>query len=367
MPSHSLQNSLSFGLFCTTSLALVAHKVTVIWLNKPFAIHQLLLASPFLFAFDISTTLFLRRGLISSSKVVRAIANGIALFLTIASAVSVSYSFTARARIDWRRTAEVSSRHKVYNVPDIKVITHWQYYRRVMAQGNSSLFQVLAGYVLVGLIATFARLYFERHRRLDKWGPREKKRFYFSAYHLNVATAILVLGAMLFLSQNPWRIMRSTLLFDTLSIFNFRKAYVPSQSVPTAGVSGARYNPSKDPYYISNLDEPVDPFIASALEGTEFKNIVHIMLESMRSDSFPWDENGLLHQHLQEFMEPPQIPLTVENITPFIESIAPHTLRWDTMWSTIPYTLKAMLGRTSPYSKEIYLTVRSLWNGSRSK
>ena len=240
-----------------------------------------------------------------------------------------------------------------YNVADKKVITQWQYYRGVMSQGNSSLFQVLAGYVCIGLIGTFIRLYFQRHRRLDKWLPREKRRFYIAAYHLNMITAILVVGAILFLFKNPWRTMRSTLLFDTLSIFNFRKAYVPSQSVPAAGISSPRYSPSKDPYYVSNLDEPVDPFIASALEGTEFKNIVHIMLESMRSDSFPWDEKGLLHQHLQEFMEPPQIPLTVENITPFIESIASHTLRWDTMWSTIPYTLKAMLGRTFPFQRAV--------------
>jgi len=109
MPSHSLQNSVSFGLFCSTTFALVVHKVLVIWLNKPFAVHQLLLASPFLFAFDILTIILLRRGLISSSKVVRAIASGIASFLTIISAVSVSYYFVARARIDWRRTAEVCS------------------------------------------------------------------------------------------------------------------------------------------------------------------------------------------------------------------------------------------------------------------
>jgi len=113
MPSHSLPNSVSFGLFCTTTFALIAHKVLVIWLNKPFAVHHMLLASPFLFAFDIVTILLLRRGLISSSKAVRAIASGIASFLTITSAVSVSYYFVARARIDWRRTAEVCSPYEL--------------------------------------------------------------------------------------------------------------------------------------------------------------------------------------------------------------------------------------------------------------
>ena len=215
-----------------------------------------------------------------------------------------------------------------------------------MAQGNSSLFQVLTVYILFGLLSAFARLHFRRPGRSDLWNPRRKKSYYFSSYHVAVVAIVLAVGAILFLYNDPWRTLRSTLVFDTLSILTFQKAYVAtSKGVPRAETSGGRYTPSKDPYYITNLDNPVDPFIASTLEGTEFKNIVHIMLESMRSDSFPWDEGGLLHQHLQEFMEPPEMPLTVENITPFIDSIASHTLRWDTMWVTIPYTLKAMLGR----------------------
>jgi hypothetical protein len=107
------------------------------------------------------------------------------------------------------------------------------------------------------------------------------------------------------------------------------------------------YDPKHDPYYISNLDQPIDAFIASALEGTRFTNVFHIVLESMREDSFPYDESGLLHQHIQKNLEPAKdgVPLTTKNITPFIASLAEHTLSWHTVWASVPYTHKAMLGR----------------------
>jgi hypothetical protein len=113
------------------------------------------------------------------------------------------------------------------------------------------------------------------------------------------------------------------------------------------------YNPAEDPYYISNLDLPVDEFIASALKNLRFTNIVHIVLESMREDSYPYDEQGLLHQYIQTNMTPVQngTPVNTQTITPFIDSLAEHTLSWHTMWSTIPYTHKAMLGCTSPYNE----------------
>jgi len=82
---------------------------------------------------------------------------------------------------------------------------------------------------------------------------------------------------------------------------------------------------------------------------------MHIVLESMREDSFPYDEEGLLARHIKLNEEPPAeggTPITTETITPFIASLADHTISWHTMWSTIPYTHKAMLGRT-PSSFEI--------------
>ena len=109
------------------------------------------------------------------------------------------------------------------------------------------------------------------------------------------------------------------------------------------------YNPANDPYYISNLATPVDAFIAEALEGVTFTNIVHIVLESMRSDSYPFNEFGPLANYVNENYgdEPHRQPITTSNVTPFIASLAEHTISWETVWATIAYTHKAMLGRIS--------------------
>jgi len=106
------------------------------------------------------------------------------------------------------------------------------------------------------------------------------------------------------------------------------------------------YDLNDNPYFISNLDQPIDTFIASALEGTEFTNIFHIVLESMRENPFLYDEAGLLYQHIQRNLEPAKegVPITTENITRFIASLAENTLSWHTVWVTVPYTQKAMLG-----------------------
>jgi hypothetical protein len=136
--------------------------------------------------------------------------------------------------------------------------------------------------------------------------------------------------------------MTSTLLYDTLFILNSKRPHVPTAQ---KFESGPRYDSLRDPFYVTNLDEPIDAFIVSALEGTQFKNIVHIMLESMRQDSFPWQEGGILDRHIKEYMEPPESPINLQTMTPFVDSISSNVLSWDTMWCTIPYTLKAMLGR----------------------
>jgi len=136
----------------------------------------------------------------------------------------------------------------------------------------------------------------------------------------------------------------------------------PTMNTGSNPLGNLNYDPTDDPYYISNLDQPIDAFIASALEGTRFTNIFHIVLESMRDDSFPYDENGLLHQHIQENLEAAEdgVPVTTGNITPFIASLAENTLSWHTVWATVPYTHKAMLGRELLFC--ILLTFRLLWN-----
>ena len=115
----------------------------------------------------------------------------------------------------------------------------------------------------------------------------------------------------------------------------------------TNPLGNLNYNPGDDPYYISNLDSPIDDFIADALEGVEFTNIVHIVLESMRADSYPFKEESQLMTYIKnnfEFREKGK-SVTTSNVTPFIASLAKHTISWETMWSTIPFTHKAMLGR----------------------
>lgn len=166
-----------------------------------------------------------------------------------------------------------------------------------------------------------------------------------------------------FMPRSPWRGLTSTLAYDVTtavsSIFlhqifhsgaTFCSGEINSTRIETHPLGILRYNPASDPYYITNFDQPLDPFIASALKDVKFTNIVHIVLESMREDSFPYDENGLLHQHILKNEKPVKggTPVTADNLTPFIKSLAENTLSWHTMWSTIPYTHKAMLGCTSP-------------------
>jgi hypothetical protein len=109
-----------------------------------------------------------------------------------------------------------------------------------------------------------------------------------------------------------------------------------------------KYNPSHDPYYISNLDRPIDDFIAHAIEDLHITNIVHIFLESMRWDSFPFQDDGLLNTHLHTS---PRLnitqPINSNTTTPFIASLAEHTLSWQTMWASAPFSHKVMMSRMS--------------------
>jgi hypothetical protein len=195
-----------------------------------------------------------------------------------------------------------------------------------------------------------------------KWDeePRKSRRRFPNPFFILVF--ILLLGVALLPSQ-PWQHLSATLLYDVLksltsvAIDHHLKGYVPPSSDGRLGTNlmgQFNYNPADDPYYIYNLDRPVDDFIASALAGTHFTNVFHIVLESMREDSFPWNEEGLLHQHIVQNEEPAEdgIAVTTENITPFISSLAEHTVSWHTTWASIPYTHKAMLGR-SPRSSPL--------------
>jgi hypothetical protein len=161
-----------------------------------------------------------------------------------------------------------------------------------------------------------------------------------------------------FMPESPWRSLTSTLAYDVTTavsgvflheIFHGSGNNTcddQSHRVGSHPLGTLRYNPAEDPYYVSNLDKELDPFLAEVLRDVKFTNIVHIVLESMREDSFPYDENGLLHKHILENETPVKggTPVTSENLTPFINSLAENTLQWHTMWATIPYTHKSMLG-----------------------
>lgn len=173
---------------------------------------------------------------------------------------------------------------------------------------------------------------------------------------------VILLLVTIFLPEYPWRHLTATLPYEvTVALATVIMSKVHSQyhqdaaacvDFSTLGehpLGATNYNPANDPYYITNLDDPVDEFFHQALEDVHFTNIVHIQLESMREDSFPFDEEGLLNKHIKENLTPVEggTPVNKDTITPFILSLANNTISWHTMWSTIPYTHKAMLSCTS--------------------
>jgi hypothetical protein len=237
-----------------------------------------------------------------------------------------------------------------------------------MAQGGGNFGKVFMVYLFFGAAAMFARRFMEsRESRSDLLESEKHEvaestmksgalRRFLSA-PLIPTILFLLIGAM-FLPRQPWKHMTATLLYDvvgTISSAIITKSLRDMRGDCNVAALGSNplgnlnYNPAEDPYYISNLDSPMDPFIAKVLEGTQFTNIVHIVLESMRADSYPWNENGDLMKHIKdnfEFVEGGPA-VTTSNITPFIDSVAQHTLQWETVWATIPFTHKAMLGRIS--------------------
>jgi len=230
------------------------------------------------------------------------------------------------------------------------MITQWNFYGQFLLQGSDHFVKVLVFYVFVGLAAFLAKTRSSRgnERRCKKKQetfdePRKSK-------FITKLTAILCIGTI-FLPQQPWRHMTSTLLWDisTSLVGVKRTAFLPVDTVVdnTTGSKSPGYIPAQDPYHISNLDQPLDPFIASALADTEFRHVFHIVLESMRADAFPYQEEGLMDQHIRKHFTPVS-PVTAETITPFIASLSDHSLRWDTMYASIPYTLKSKLGCIAP-------------------
>ena len=245
----------------------------------------------------------------------------------------------------------------------MEVVSEWKFFGRLMTQGNGAFIKAFIMYVLPGILAMLLRAFWAtsgRYRRshhvLDTTDVTYQPRGLGRVLSKPLVPLCIVSIGTLFLPAQPWRHLTATMVYDVIGAISTviisqhlkdSTTGCPTVTVGSNPFGNLNYDPADDPYYISNLDQPIDAFIASALKGTEFTNIVHIILESMREDSFPYDENGLLHQHIQKNLEPAEdgIPVTTENITPFIASLAENTLSWHTVWATVPYTHKAMLGR----------------------
>src|SRR2546421_6749768 len=238
-----------------------------------------------------------------------------------------------------------------------------------MAQGSGNFIKITGFYLLFSTIPVFLRCRIER-----SYIPIDIESFVSEKFEDEpqasgrrgcgpfVPTAFLLVFGAMFLPHQPWRHLTSTLLYDVVgtissvilnrSIQDSTNCSIPSNTtvLGTHPLGHSFYNPADDPYYISNLDLSVDAFIAQALKDTQFTNVVHIVLESMRADCYPFQETGLLNKHIQTKLVPPdtQPPITTQTITPFISSLAENLISWDTVWATIPFTHKSMLGCNPP-------------------
>src|SRR2546430_607675 len=225
---------------------------------------------------------------------------------------------------------------------------------KLMASGSGNFGIVFTMYCLLGVMAALLSVVIygapdvkglPSFQRNDRALQRPFRTF---IAPLKVRIVLLLLFATLLLPRHPWRHMTATLGYNVVvAALTVTKSRLfdghLSCDATEAAIDGLRYDPSSDPYYVSNLDQPITAYIAQALEGTKFTHIVHIILESMREDSFPYQEKGLLNKYIHESVDPSNA-VNTSTITPFIESLAEHTLSWHTMYSTIPFTHKAMLG-----------------------
>jgi hypothetical protein len=231
---------------------------------------------------------------------------------------------------------------------------NFQHLRSTMSAGYITFANVFLSHTMIGIVAVLFRVvlgksalnlgYWISEVNCESAQPKTKCRGI-------VRIGFLLLFVTLLLPPYPWRHMTATLYYNiavaAFTIMQSKHSSSPEEAERSLLMEGY-YNPTEDPYYISNLDQPIHDFILRALEGTEFTNIMHIILESMGEDSFPFQNDGLLSTHIHSS---PRVKIveTINNqtLTPFITSLAEHTLEWHTVWTTIPFTHKSMLGCTS--------------------
>jgi len=104
----SLESHTALGLFTASSVALLAHKSTIILLHRPLGF-EFLLFWPFLFGFDLATLLVQYHGLASSNKVWRLAGYIIGVVIISCSATFVSLFLETNTAANWGRSVEVSN------------------------------------------------------------------------------------------------------------------------------------------------------------------------------------------------------------------------------------------------------------------
>jgi hypothetical protein len=105
----SLDSVPALGLFTAAAAALISHKVVIILLHQPLSTCGLVLASPFLFTFDLTTLILLHRGLSSSKAAWRVLAGVTSILIAICSAAFASLYFQGNAELQWAQSVEVTS------------------------------------------------------------------------------------------------------------------------------------------------------------------------------------------------------------------------------------------------------------------
>jgi hypothetical protein len=231
------------------------------------------------------------------------------------------------------------------------------YFSKLTAHSKGSVSTTILVYCVMALPFTALVLIIRSLVGKYKWQrKRNPWRIQLSRRHPLSLGICFFLVTILFFSPEPWKQMRSTLIYDvTRGIVSaagveFRNEFATSSNnTDSITVGNLLYNPADDPYYVSNLDNEVYPLISNALKDIKFTNIVQIVLESVRADSYPFQEDGLLHQFIKTNIQPAEnaTPITTQTITPFIDSLGEHTIIWDQVWSLCPLTNKALLGCNS--------------------
>lgn len=357
----SVEGSVPFGLFVSSSVALLAHKITVILLYLPLGVLDVILRLPFLFAFDLITLIVLHRALRSARKFFRIIGAVVCGLIISCSSMFISLSWETDAAVNRPGNAEV---HPIENNGDVQFLSNRKTFGKIIMRGRGGAFTSFAAFVATGCFLALLRKHLD-NTKFRRVPPEMFNTTALSGFPKFICTRlvqfilVLLVGSLCIRSQ-PWKQMTSTLMLDIVG--NIGSVLTPKlhRIETTPGyrelvvnyLGTLNYTPADDPYYISNLDEPVIDFIADALEGVKFKHIVHIVLESMRADSFPFQENSHLVNYIRSNF-PPHVngtPITTANISPFIASLVEHTISWETMWTHIPWTHKAIIARRlSPF------------------